>query len=304
MFLKDSGIKIPALLTKYGYESDILSMGLRPRSYPTVIVVVVIIFWALYLTTSVLSEYEIRRKSPKEIPSIYQRKQVNPCSPGTPTPTSSTPPAAVAPAPTPSYSVQVGQFGVNVGQLTSSALWSSVSSALDSVCPTPVSGTTQCSGTSGQIQDVGFVNMAMPGLSKGELVVSVDSSQYDSPGMRNDMITLAANTAMAGATGTTNCVNQMMASQGYRASRPVPVLLCNAPSFAGVQFYNGSEGSSGWMDVRFQFESASGDAWSCAESIEYISSVLGVLPGLGSFLSIVLGATSAACANVQEAPPG
>lgn len=92
--------------------------------------------------------------------------------------------------------VEAGSSAVNVGTLTSDALYTSVSKALESICP-PATQTTEfthCSTNSASIKRIKYV--ADESLfDDGEFVVSVKSSQYNRTSLRDALIRSAATTA-------------------------------------------------------------------------------------------------------------
>ena len=176
--------------------------------------------------------------------------------------------------------VQVGSSPVHVGTLTGTALYTSISSALDVLCPT-VSQTeemTACSTNSVVIGGIDFVDLGF--LDKGgELVVKVESSSYNQTSLRDAMINSAALTAQNSAQGSNNCyqatfdveelgkrdIQPWLSSTHWTdsfrrwLSPPSAVTVdkrdhphaeeehatwCNAASFAGVQYY-----SQNWRDA-------------------------------------------------------
>jgi hypothetical protein len=103
-------------------------------------------------------------------------------------------------------SVEKGQNSVSVGQLTGAPLYTSLSNAMSSLCPTPVpSAYTSCNTGKAYIKDVEWVS-GDQGLVKGELGVEIESSSYDDPVTLNGMIKAAANTFMSSA-NSSNCYN-------------------------------------------------------------------------------------------------
>lgn len=103
--------------------------------------------------------------------------------------------------------IEAGTSSVHVGTLTGSALYTSVSSALDKICPTPTSsGFTSCKTDTVSIGKIPYVSLAF--LSRdGELQVSVESSKYNVTSIRNALIKAAAAGAQQAATGK-NCYEQ------------------------------------------------------------------------------------------------
>jgi len=103
----------------------------------------------------------------------------------------------------PSASVEVGKIQQNVGTLTGTALYTSISSALDKICPTATGETVQCSTDTVSISGIDYIQSDGT-LGEGELVVSVQASSYNETKLRDAMIKSAALTAKASA-NSTNC---------------------------------------------------------------------------------------------------
>lgn len=157
----------------------------------------------------------------------------------------------------PSVYVQAGSSPVHVGTLTSTALSSSISSALESLCPT-VSQTTEmtkCSQEAIKIPKIPYKNPGDNLLDHGELNVRVQASQYNATSLRDAMIRSAAMTAMTSATGN-NCYIEHYDVEGPVKRNLIPNIrrwlgletrdhvsrtqeemsMCKAVSFAGVQY--------------------------------------------------------------------
>jgi hypothetical protein len=142
-----------------------------------------------------------------------------------------------APPSGPSVSVKVGQNQVLVGTLTGSSLYTSISNALETLCPSPTAGQPLVvpSGTQ-TITGIVYVDGSEDLQRDGELTISIDSGNYSDPGIRSAMIKAAAKSFMQSATGS-NCFNQTYEEVDPRA--PVITLdslVCNAANFAGVDY--------------------------------------------------------------------
>jgi hypothetical protein len=111
----------------------------------------------------------------------------------------------------------------------------------------------------------------------GDLVITVESSQYNITSLRNAMIQAAALTAQQAATGE-NCYNQSyfddsvtkrsLSSTWFpflsKRDHPTPTweisTFCNTVGFAGVNYFDpywrqqASPGASSWIDAHWQFE--------------------------------------------------
>ncbi len=190
---------------------------------------------------------------------------------------------------TPSAFVQVGNQSVHIGTLTSMALSSSISNALASLCPTVTQtrSMTNCGVDSIKIPDIVYKEKPDGTLSKGELDVSVKSSQYNDTSLRKAMIDAAALTAMVSATGN-NCYNEeyierqkrsliptvvrrlLFGREGIPAPLPEHMTMCAASSFAGVQYYpeywrqaKDPENEFMWLDAEWDFKVPPGSDLTC-----------------------------------------
>ena len=155
--------------------------------------------------------------------------------------------------------IQAGSFAANVGTLTSDALYTSISSALDSLCPTtePVcdTGTVEIDGIAYVDPNEGDAVLR----TDGKLLVSVESSSYTQQSIRDSLISGSAQSANGSATGT-NCVNVPYNSFKHKRSLldpPSPndlterqdsfgsdyspqqesLTLCGALNVTGMQYY-------------------------------------------------------------------
>lgn len=185
-------------------------------------------------------------------------------------------------------SVEAGSSPVHVGTLTGTALYTSISSALEKLCPpvTQTTSVTKCSETDTvSIGNIPFVEDEF--LNYGELDVTVKSSQYNETSLRDAMIKSAALTAQQSATGK-NCYNAnykiverkkrsyldwFKESTGLKAVRdnhhPVPaeISVCNVGDFAGVQYFSQfwrtapQPGATDYLDANWAFKSTDGDFW-------------------------------------------
>lgn len=173
----------------------------------------------------------------------------------------------------PSASVQVGKQRRNVGTLTGTALYTSISSALDKICPTATGNWVSCSTGTVPIKKIDYVSDDY--LKQGELVVSVQSSSYNTTKLRDAMIKSAALTAQSSANGT-NCYDAVHEVCGDRPPcAPETIKLCNAAGFAGVQYYDGQKtGAAMWLDALWEFEVDSGGAFICEVFLEALDALL------------------------------
>ncbi|KAI1765266.1 hypothetical protein GGR53DRAFT_490503 [Hypoxylon sp. FL1150] len=173
--------------------------------------------------------------------------------------------------------LEAGSSSVHVGTLTGDALYTSVSNALDKICPTPsASGGdfTSCSTDGAVIEGIDYISEDAL-LTSGELVVSVESSKYNETNIRDALIKTAAAAAQNAAVGT-NCYQQ-----GYnsllRRSWWMPdlfrrdrlhvtrqqITFCNTVGFAGPHYYSpwwktAGPGATDYIDARWEFHGNSG----------------------------------------------
>ncbi|KAI9758154.1 MAG: hypothetical protein M4579_003187 [Chaenotheca gracillima] len=195
--------------------------------------------------------------------------------------------------------VQAGSSPVHVGTLTGTQLYTSISNALETLCPSPTqtTGMTACSTDSVDIEDVPYVNAGF--LSQGKLVVTVEASQYNMSSLRDAMIKSAALTAQNAATDK-NCYDQKYDVESIIKRDVSPRWLprifrrdhphaeqeietwCNTVGFAGVNYYNPywraqpSPGATDYIDAHWTFETGPGGDFVC-----------GLLEGLVDALAIV-----------------
>ena len=229
--------------------------------------------------------------------------------------------------------VQAGSSPVHVGTLTGEALYASISSALDQLCPsvTQTESMTSCSTDSVTIGDIDYVDGGSL-AQDGELVVKVDSSAYNDTNLRNAMINSAALTANNSAQGS-RCYSQSytveelrkreISSQSFWADplgniyrglqkrdHPYPVqesqTFCNAASFAGVQYYNQfwrlapNPGSSDYIDAEWSFQAGPGGDFDC-EFLSGLIDALGIIEPEFMVADIELGkAIDAVCTLAME----
>jgi hypothetical protein len=192
-----------------------------------------------------------------------------------------TPTSAVA-------SVTAGSSPVHVGTLTGTVLYTSISSALEQLCP-PVTQTkspTVCATGSVTIGDIVYVSEDNL-QNDGELVVKVEASSYNLTSLRDAMIKSAALTAQKASLSSSNCYNQTY--EVMQAKRDLPLLsfgsklrgrdhpyltesqqvLCNSVSFAAVNYYSQywrvepQPGASDFIFANWNFQVAPGGDFLC-----------------------------------------
>jgi hypothetical protein len=238
--------------------------------------------------------------------------------------------------------VQAGSSPVHVGTLTGTALYTSVSSALEKLCP-PVSQTgsaTACKTDSVNIKGIDYVSPISNSMVEGELVVNVKASKYNVTSLRDAMIKSAALTAQNSASGK-NCYKENYtvfgkkrwwhpASMGLTSrwynldpsetralearDRFVPTqqfkTFCNAGGFAGVQYYSEywrvaqNAGAAAYLDAGWNFEAGSGGDFAC-DFLQGLVTALGVIRPQFTVGGIELGsAIDAVCSDAMDHPEG
>ncbi|OTA90549.1 hypothetical protein M434DRAFT_77744 [Hypoxylon sp. CO27-5] len=156
--------------------------------------------------------------------------------------------------------IEAGTSSVHVGTLTGTQLYTSISSALDKICPTP--------------------------SAKGDTRFSVESSKYNESSIRDALIKSAAAAAQQAATGK-NCYQQTYTVEILKRSwlpswvprflrrdHPFPqaekATWCNTVTDANcLQYYNPwwrtapNPGATDYIDAHWQFEKQGGGEFTC-----------------------------------------
>jgi hypothetical protein len=159
-------------------------------------------------------------------------------------------------------SVTAGSSPVHVGTLTGTALYTSISSALDVLCPpvTQTTSSTVCATTGVVIGNIPYVeNNSL--LTDGELTVKVEASSYNVTSLRDAMINSAALTAQKASISTSSCYNKSYNVESFKRRQSFPLLsfgpraslserdhphpdpveemqFCNSVSFAAINYYS------------------------------------------------------------------
>ena len=182
--------------------------------------------------------------------------------------------------------VEVGTSPVHVGTLTGSALYTSVSSALESLCP-PVTGTTAQSCVETDQVTLGGIDYVLEDELQrdGKFIVKVATSSYNYTSLRDAMINSAATKAQYSAAGK-NCYNMRYTvvegkKQDLELNFPLveravgieslqsDMYVCNSGAFAGVQYFNTfwwdqpTLGASDYLNAEFSFQVGSGRQFMC-----------------------------------------
>lgn len=203
--------------------------------------------------------------------------------------------------------VQAGSSPVHVGTLTGTALYTSVSSALEKLCPsvTQTKSSTACETGGVTVSNVEYVSAGSLD-SNGELVIKVAASSYNSTTLRDAMIKSAALTAQRGSEQQSSCSNQTYTTiwkrdapppsriygrrsslfVGYPRDRPEPVeqkgVFCNTAAFAGVGYFSAewrkvqNPGAEAYIDATWEFQAEPGGDFLC-DFIEDLEVGLAVL---------------------------
>lgn len=151
----------------------------------------------------------------------------------------------------------MGSSAVNVGTLTSTALYTSISSALAKICPTvgQTSDLTHCSTDEVAIGNIDYTD-GNDLERDGELTVRVKSSQYNVTSLRGALIDLTAKSAQYSSSGK-NCHDQQYELRRRKrwwhpfVPRSLPLVgrylqqhqiehitFCNSIDFAGAHYYS------------------------------------------------------------------
>ncbi|KAI0181664.1 hypothetical protein GGR52DRAFT_577999 [Hypoxylon sp. FL1284] len=215
--------------------------------------------------------------------------------------------------------LEAGTSSVHVGSLTGAALYTSVSSALNKLCPTAEPNKyTSCDGGSVKIGGVSYVEAGY--LNKhGDLAVTVESSKYNQTSIRDAMIKTAAASVQNAATGK-NCYEARYGVQSIRSYIPswVPIpsmfkrshpyehtaTWCNTVGFAGPHYYNPwwrlapEPGATDYIDAHFAFEKGSDGDFDCGLLMGLTEALAFVAPefaigdiGLGEAIDVICEAS-------------
>ncbi|KAF8856533.1 hypothetical protein BDZ45DRAFT_675398 [Acephala macrosclerotiorum] len=207
-----------------------------------------------------------------------------------------------APPSKPSVSVTVGLNKILVGTLTSTELYTSISNALETLCPSVTSGSTVTVGAGTQTISNIFYVKETP-VHDGELLVSMDTGVYSDAGIRSAMIQAVAQSFMSSATGS-NCFNTTWENREHgQTPYEETVEMCNAANFAGVHYYgsvpygtpigNGTQ----WIEPHIDFGIEAG-SFDCSAFIEALNSILVVIAPEFAFEETEIGELIAAVCAV------
>jgi hypothetical protein len=163
----------------------------------------------------------------------------------------------------PMATMEMGNSKVNVGtSMTGEALFTSVSNALTSLCPTPTSpgAWTSCQTGTINVGQATYLEGQTP--EEGDLTIKVTDAQYNSTNYLDLFINMIAGAANASATGG-NCklldwaVSYGKRDLSRRADIPPPPheqegssTFCNMNSFLDTQWYDGvNEAAQMWFET-------------------------------------------------------
>ena len=208
--------------------------------------------------------------------------------------------------------VEAGNSAVHVGTLTGTALYTSISSALETLCPsvTQTTGWTACKTDTVTIENIPYIESDSL-IPNGQLAVSVQAANYTTKLLRDAMINAAALTAQNSASGK-NCYTanyQVGPTRRHERRRglvharddfhatPAHMMLCNAVGFAGVQYLTpiGSGatnmGLGAFIDATWAFQVAPGGGAFVCDFIEALEEALAIIAPEFITEEIGIGAT-------------
>lgn len=192
----------------------------------------------------------------------------------------------------PYATVQVGKVKQNIGTLTGDALFTSVSSALSSVCPKPTGGKGDCGGKLATIPDIAYSEENRTLVEGDSLELAVHSATYDTENRLDAFIKTAASTFANSTTGKncwsgkldthpTKLKERQISDPDILPPTSEEATLCNAGSFAGVQLYDGKndDGAKYWFDTDFTFKEKKGNGadFFCEFIVDTLTETIGFL---------------------------
>lgn len=156
--------------------------------------------------------------------------------------------------------MEMGNSKVNVGSsMTGAALFTSVSNALSSLCPTPTSdgAWTSCSTGSVKVGAAAYLEDGMP--KEGDVNLHVPDAQYNSTNYLQLFINMIAGAANATATGL-NCKpinwSWLEPTENFGGGESMPIThkgidtFCNINNFLDAQWYDGvKENAQMWFET-------------------------------------------------------
>lgn len=174
----------------------------------------------------------------------------------------------------PVASMELGSSKVNVGTtMTGEALFTSISNAVMSLCPTPTSEGvwTSCETGTVNVGPATWLNNGKP--EDGELTIHITDAEYNTSSYLQLFTQMLSGAANASASGS-NCQLLDWAYTNYigkrdiggRANAPAPPVthkghdtFCNINSFFDTQFYDGvQEQAKMWLEAEVSHPVAKG----------------------------------------------
>ncbi|KAI9688907.1 MAG: hypothetical protein M1822_001264 [Bathelium mastoideum] len=203
----------------------------------------------------------------------------------------------------PYATVQVGKDKINVGTLAVSDVYTSISSALESLCPSATGGFIPCSTETATIGGIDYIG-GNDERAQGELEIWVQDSNYNDTGLRNAMIKSAATAWSQSINNTKNCHNETyVVLEGGRELLPEHLYMCNAASFAGVQYLSGNppDKITDFIDAEWAFKAYDGGDFDCGAALEGINAFLDIIaPEFAIEDTLVADALVAGCEEVMS----
>ncbi|KAI9666691.1 MAG: hypothetical protein M1821_004627 [Bathelium mastoideum] len=202
----------------------------------------------------------------------------------------------------PYATVQVGKDKINVGTLAVSDVYTLASSALESLCPSATGAFIPCSTETAIIRGIDYIGNDE--RTQGELEIWVQDSNYNDTGLRNAMIKSAATAWSQSINNTKNCHNETyVVLEGGRELLPEHLYMCNAASFAGVQYLSGNppDKITDFIDAEWAFKAYDGGDFDCGAALEGINAFLDIIaPEFAIEDTLVADALVAGCEEVMS----
>ncbi|KAK8071347.1 hypothetical protein PG997_011550 [Apiospora hydei] len=224
--------------------------------------------------------------------------------------------------PTGAVTIEAGPSSVHVGTVTGTQLYTSISNALEGLCPTPTNNArTECKAEGAvAVKKVPYKSGGFLARD-GELQIKVGASQYNDTQIRGALIKTAAAAAQHAATGK-NCYEAEYEVEQYkrRAVRrhwwdprrvldradiphalPSQATWCNTVGFYGPHYYNpwwklqAQPGATAYLDIEYGFHhGGTGGDFDCAVLQGAADALMFVAPefavgeiGLGEIIKVV-----------------
>ncbi|KAF3770871.1 hypothetical protein M406DRAFT_67232 [Cryphonectria parasitica EP155] len=194
----------------------------------------------------------------------------------------------------PVASMELGSSKVNVASMTGETLYTSVSNAVMSLCPTPTSegAWTSCETGTVTVGKADFLEKGEP--QEGDVTLHLTDTQYNSSDFLNLFVNMLARGANASASGS-NCdlqtwdyTTESIARRDIAGRVDVPLSVpsqhkgngtfCNINSFFDTQFYDGvQETAKMWFEAEFGFELGEMGNFDCSSTVDLVGDVLSAI---------------------------